>query len=235
MEDNQQSQRIQTSLLNKAERRLLIWMAERMPRRVTSDMLTMVGSFGALLICAGYALTTLDYRWLWLASAGFVVNWLGDSLDGSLARVRNEQRPIYGFFLDHNIDGINETLMFVGLGLSPFIHFGLAMLILVVYLLLSCYVYINAHLKNEFKLTYAKMGPTEFRLLAIIMNKILVFAPALRSYNATWTLAGRSIDMGLLDIAGLIVLVILIAMHWASLIHDGRAFARLDPPKRKRQ
>jgi len=232
MEQHRQSTRIQTSLVNKAERRLLIWLAERQPRWVSSDMLTFVGTIGAIIIFSGYALCTLDYRWLWLASLGFVINWYGDSLDGTLARVRNTQRPVYGFFIDHNIDGINETLMFVGLGLSPFIHLGTALLVLVVYLLLSIYVYINAHLKGEFKLTYAKMGPTEFRMLAIVLNTVLIFAPGLRTYTLPVTLLGNAVDLYLLDIAGAVVLVILIAMHWASLIRDGREFARKDPPKR---
>lgn len=232
MEQHHQSTRIQTSLVNKAERRLLVWLAERQPRWVTSDMLTVVGTIGAVVIFVGYALCTLDYRWLWLASLGFVINWYGDSLDGTLARVRNTQRPVYGFFIDHNIDGINETLMFVGLGLSPFIHLSTSLLVLVVYLLLSIYVYINAHLKGEFKLTYAKMGPTEFRLLAIVLNTVLLFVPGLRDYKLMVSMLGNTVELYLLDFAGIVVLVVLIAMHWGSLIHDGREFAQKDPPKR---
>ncbi len=231
--ESKQSNRIQTSLINKAERRLLIWMAKRMPQWVTSDMLTAVGTLGAVVICAGYALSNLDYRWLWLASLGFVINWFGDSMDGSLARVRNTQRPVYGFFLDHNIDGINETLMFVGLGLSPFIHLGTALMVLVVYLLLSIYVYINAHLKNEFKLTYAKLGPTEFRILAILLNLLLVCWPALREFIIPATLLGYEIELMPLDLVGAAVLVVLISMHWSNLLRDARHFARIDPPKKQ--
>lgn len=231
--ERKQSTRIQTSLINAVERKVLIWMAERMPRWVTSDMLTCVGVLGALIIAAGYVLSVYDYRWLWLASAGFVVNWFGDSLDGTLARVRNEQRPLYGFFLDHNVDGINETLMFVGLGLSPFVNMGLAMSLLAVYLLLSIYVYISAHLKGEFKLTYAKLGPTEFRLLAIVVNTVLVCVEPLRAYGTTWMLLGSEVRVGALDFVGMAVLVVMVSMLLSNLVRDAREYAKIDPPKRK--
>lgn len=231
--ERKQSTRIQTSLINAVERKVLIWMAERMPRWVTSDMLTCVGVLGALIIAAGYVLSVYDYRWLWLASAGFVVNWFGDSLDGTLARVRDEQRPLYGFFLDHNVDGINETLMFVGLGLSPFVNMGLAMSLLAVYLLLSIYVYISAHLKGEFKLTYAKLGPTEFRLLAIVVNTVLVCVEPLRAYGTTWMLLGSEVRVGALDFVGMAVLVVMVSMLLSNLVRDAREYAKIDPPKRK--
>ena len=84
----EQSKRIQTSILNDVERKVLVWLAERQPRWVVSDTLTFVGFLGSVIIALGYILTNLDYRWLWLASLGFVINWYGDSLDGSVARVR---------------------------------------------------------------------------------------------------------------------------------------------------
>ena len=111
MEERKQSVRIQTSLFNAAERKLLIRLAERMPEWVTSDMLTFVGFAGAVIIAAGYALSTINLNWIWFACFGFLVNWFGDSLDGSLARVRKAQRPVYGFFLDHNVDCINESII----------------------------------------------------------------------------------------------------------------------------
>ena len=119
MEENQQANRIQTSILNPLEKKVLVYLAKRMPAWVTSDMLTFVGFLGALIVATGYALSNLNLNWLWLASFGFFVNWFGDSLDGSLARVRNTQRKTYGFYIDHNVDVINECIMFMGVGLSP--------------------------------------------------------------------------------------------------------------------
>ena len=101
MENTTQSNRIQTSILNGVERKALIWLAKRQPSWVTSDMLTLVGSIGAVIIAVGYMLSGININFLWLATFGFLVNWYGDSLDGTLARVRNAQRPLYGFFVDH--------------------------------------------------------------------------------------------------------------------------------------
>lgn len=97
----EQSKRIQTSVLNSTEKKVLVWLAERQPKWMTSDMLTAIGVFGAVVVAVGYALSNYDVSWLWLASLGFAVNWYGDSLDGTLARVRGTQRPVYGFYLDH--------------------------------------------------------------------------------------------------------------------------------------
>ena len=147
-EEQHQAKRIQTSILNPYEKKVLVYLAERMPAWVTSDMLTFVGFIGALIVAAGYALSNLDLRWLWLACFGFFVNWFGDSLDGSLARVRNTQRKTYGFFIDHNIDVINECIMFMGVGLSPLVNMTFMMAVLVGYLMLSVYVYIDCYLKG---------------------------------------------------------------------------------------
>ena len=149
--ERQQSKRIQTSILNGIEHKVLVAMAKHMPKWVTSDMLTATGVVGAIVVALGYVLSNFDIRYLWIASLGLVINWFGDSMDGTLARVRNCQRPVYGFFLDHNIDGITIAIMCVGAGLSELVSLYLAMGVLTVYLLLSIYVYINAHLKNEFK------------------------------------------------------------------------------------
>ena len=157
-----QATRIQTSVLNGIEKKVLVKMANHLPSWVTSDMLTLIGVFGALLTGTGFVLTYFSYQWLWLSSFGLIVNWFGDSLDGTLARVRNTQRPIYGYYLDHNTDLLCQLAIFGGIGLSPMMNMGVAMLVLVMYLMLEVYVSINAHLKSEFRLTYAKMGPTEF-------------------------------------------------------------------------
>ena len=162
--DTKQAQRIQTSVLNAAERKLLIWLAERQPSWMTSDILTLIGTVGAAITGLGFMLSDLDIRWLWLSSFGLLVNWYGDSLDGTLARVRNAQRPLYGYYIDHTVDCINESLMFIGAGLSQLVRLDLTLFAYIIYLFLTINVSINAHLKGEFKLTYAKMGPTEFRL-----------------------------------------------------------------------
>ena len=221
--------RIQTSLINNLERKVLVALAKRMPRWVKSDMLTYFGVFGAVVVLAGYTLSNLDYRWLWLASLGLFFNWFGDSLDGSLARVRNQQRPTYGFFIDHNMDGITMTLMCVGAGLSPYLSLYLAMMVLVVYLLLSIYVYISAHLKGEFKLTYAKMGPTEFRIAVILINTLFICIPSLRGYSRVFDIFGVPVQFTALDYIVWALLLFLVAIHWVNLFRDAREYDRMDP------
>lgn len=227
----EQSKRIQTSVLNGVEKKVLVWLAERQPRWMTSDILTGVGVVGAVVVALGYFLSNYRIEWLWLASLGFVINWYGDSLDGTLARVRKTQRPIYGFYLDHNIDGVTMAIMCVGAGLSDMLNLYIAMAVLAVYLLLSISVYINAHLKGEFKLTYAGMGPTEFRLIMIVVNTLFIFANSLREWSVNFTVAGVSVTFGVFDFIGLAILLVLVLIYLNNFKHDAKEYAELDPVK----
>ena len=224
-----QAKRIQTSILNASERKALVWLAERQPRWVTSDMLTWLGVFGSFLIMAGYILSNFNINWLWLSNFGLIVNWYGDSLDGTLARVRKTQRPIYGYYLDHTVDGINETLMFVGIGLSPFLNLYTALAMLIIYLQLTLNVSMNAHLKAEFKLTYAGLGPTEFRIVAILLNTALIFIKPWQQFEHTFTLAGKEFTAHALDYPGLIILAILLLIYIVTITKDTRYYAKIDP------
>ena len=227
----EQSKRIQTSVLNATEKRVLVWLAERQPRWMTSDMLTGIGVAGAVVVAVGYLLSNYHIGWLWLASLGFLINWYGDSLDGTLARVRKTQRPIYGFYLDHNIDGITMAIMCIGAGLSDMLNLYIAMGVLAVYLLLSISVYINAHLKGEFKLTYAGMGPTEFRLIMIVVNTLFATIAPLREWGVHFTLIKTPVTFGAFDFVGMAILVVLIVIHLTEFKHDADAYAKLDPAK----
>lgn len=225
--------RIQTSILNALEKKVLVWLAERQPKWMTSDILTYIGTFGAMVIAAGYILSAWNINFLWLSSLGFVINWYGDSLDGTLARVRKTQRPVYGYYIDHTVDCINEFIMFIGIGLSGLMHFSLAMVILAVYFMLTINVSINAHLKKEFRLTYAKLGPTEFRILAIIANTILALVRPISEFALTFFIFGREFTLASLDIVGIIVLLVLAVIYLTTIVKDGRGYAEMDPmPKR---
>lgn len=225
--------RIQTSILNALEKKVLVWLAERQPKWMTSDILTYIGTFGAVVIAAGYILSAWNINFLWLSSLGFVINWYGDSLDGTLARVRKTQRPVYGYYIDHTVDCINEFIMFIGIGLSGLMHFSLAMVILAVYFMLTINVSINAHLKKEFRLTYAKLGPTEFRILAIIANTVLALVRPISEFALTFFIFGREFTLASLDIVGIIVLLVLAVIYLTTIVRDGRGYAEMDPmPKR---
>ena len=221
--------RIQTSVLNAAEKKVLVWLAQRQPRWMTSDILTYIGTFGAIVIAAGYVLSAWNPAFLWISSMGFVINWYGDSLDGTLARVRNTQRPVYGYYLDHTIDAINEVIIFVGVGLSGLIHLEIALLALVMYLLMTINVSINAHLKKEFRLTYAKMGPTEFRIIMIIINTLFALVRPLREFSHEFVLFGHDLVFGALDYIGVVIVIILAVLHLAEVRKDVRDYAKMDP------
>jgi len=230
----EQSVRIQTSFLNAAEKKALVWLAERQPKWMTSDILTFIGFLGAVIIAVGYALSA-NPVFLWLASFGWIINWYGDSLDGTLARVRKQQRPIYGFFIDHTVDCINESIMVIGVGMSPFMQFDVAIMCLVAYLLISVYVYISAHLKGEFKLTYGKMGPTELRVIMIIVNTLWFFIPWLREYSLDIRMFGNIYSFSVLDFVGIFLFVGILIAYFGSLIKDGREYAKADPLKKNEQ
>ena len=195
-------------------------------------MLSLVGCLGALMIGVGYALTSISPAFLWLASAGFIVNWYGDSLDGTLARVRNKQRPIYGYYLDHTLDCINEMVICIGLGMSPLMDMRIALLILLAYFLMTINVSVNAHLKGEFRLTYAKLGPTEVRIIGIIANTILVLSPTLRAYRRTYVILGHSISMTTLDFIVFAIALIIFILYIITVIQDARSYSKIDPPKK---
>ena len=162
--------RVNDILLGPLERPALKWLAVHMPAWVTPDICTMIGVIGAFWIMVSYIMSTFNPNYLWLASLGFVINWFGDSLDGTLARHRRIERPVYGFFLDHTVDSFNEVIIFLGLGMSPFVSFNVACLALVAYLLISVLIYVRTCVVGEFKISYSKLGPTEIRALAILLN-----------------------------------------------------------------
>jgi phosphatidylglycerophosphate synthase len=230
-EEKKQAQRIQTSILNPLEKKVLVYLAERMPKWVTSDMLTLIGFIGALIMAAGYSLSNLNLHWLWLSCFGLFVNWFGDSLDGSLARVRNTQRKTYGFFIDHNIDVINETIMFIGVGCSPLVNMSFAMFALIAYLMLSVYVYIDCHLKGEMRLSYSGLGPTEFRLMLIIVNICFMYIPWLSEWKKPITLFHNDFMVGLFDYIAVAAALLIIFFYLRNLIRDIKYFAKIDPPK----
>lgn len=222
----EQSERIQTSILNRAEKVVLIWLAERQPRWVTSDFLTYMGVIGALVYAVGCVLAAQNVMYLWLASFGMVINWYGDSLDGTLARVRNLQRPVYGFFIDHSLDAITICIMCIGAGLSPMFRLDIALLALAGYLVLSVYTYIVTIIKGEFRLTYSSFGPTEFRLVIILINILYMYTPWV---GIKVVLYGQT--LGVYDIIGLAISVFLFVAYFIQFLTDRKELSMKDPVK----
>ena len=171
------AQRIQDSVLAVAEKRLLIWMAERTPAWVNSDHLTIVGFGAQLLTGLAYSLSDVHRGWL-IAAIGFLVlNWLGDSMDGTLARVRQQQRPRYGFYVDHILDSIGSVALMAGLAYSGYMSPLIAAGLLVLFLLLSIQTYLATYTLGEFRMSFWSFGPTELRLLLIAGNLAVFHRP----------------------------------------------------------
>lgn len=162
--------RQQTSLLAPIERVCLSWLARNMPPWVKPDHLTLLG-FGAMLVAGGcYALAKWWAPALLIVNLCLAVNWFGDSLDGTLARVRNKQRPRYGFYVDHIIDAFGILAIICGLALSGYMTWTIALAVLVVYFMISIDVYLATYTIGTFKLSFYKFSPTELRILLAIGN-----------------------------------------------------------------
>ena len=170
-------------ILGSLERRALQWLVQRLPSWVSSDLLTIVGLVGSLVTALGYALCIFNHNFLWLASAGLVLNWYGDSLDGTLARASHKERPRYGYFLDHSLDVLGGFFIAVGIGLSPYVRFDVALLALAGYLLMSVSVHVRTHSTGIFWMSYGGIGTTEIRLIIILANALVYFVgnPAIRT------------------------------------------------------
>ena len=174
-------------MLAAAEKRLLIWMAHRLPRWVNSDHLTALGAVAMVGTAAGLCggLARRPMRWRWCPRC-LAVNWFGDSLDGTVARVRNQQRPRYGFYLDHVVDIANTAVLFAGLALSGLCSPWIAMALLVGYLLLCGESFLATHALGVFRISFAGMGPTELRIL------LSVGALAAMAHHAWCTRSGSA-------------------------------------------
>jgi len=165
--------RIHTALTAELEKRLLTWMAQRTPPDIGPDHLTALGFVSQLLAGAAYALASHDARALWLVNVFLFLNWLGDSLDGTLARVRNQQRPRYGFYVDHMADTFGALALMAGLGCSGYLHPSVAAGMLAGYYVLSIESYLATYTIGRFHLSHGLFGPTEIRILLAIGNAVL--------------------------------------------------------------
>ena len=196
-------------LLAVPEARVLDWIARRLPLAVKPDHLTALGVLASIGIAAAYVLSNGDALWLWAASGLLVLHWLGDSLDGTLARVRKAERPRYGYYLDHLVDAFATAAIGIGLGLSPHMLLAVGLAIVIAYLILSINTYLETHAFGTFTLGYGRLGPTEARLMLVGANTLLALG---------------LIGDGVLDVLGIALAA---AMLTALLARAGRNLRRL--------
>jgi len=169
--------RVHRALTADVEKRALIWMAWRTPEAINSDHLTALGFISQLLAGASYALAARDPRALWLVNTFLVLNWLGDSLDGTLARVRNQQRPRYGFYVDHMADTFGALALMTGLACSGYVRWQIAAGMLACFYVLSIESYLTTYTMGHFHLSQSIFGPTELRILLVVGNTVLLVHP----------------------------------------------------------
>src|SRR5947209_10805524 len=173
----QEATRIQQSFVTKVEKRVLLWLAKRTPEKVNSDHLTVLGGVGMFLAGASYGLSRYSHYGLLLSCVFLAINWLGDSLDGTLARFRGRQRLRYGFYVDHVIDCFGVTALLGGLGASGYMHPLVAAWLLVAYLLLSSEIFLATFALGRFEMSFFHLGPTELRMLLCAGNLYLFLQP----------------------------------------------------------
>jgi phosphatidylglycerophosphate synthase len=211
-------------LLAEPETRVLQWIAERLPARVMPDHLTALGVLAALGIAAAYLLSNENPAWLWGASALLVVHWLGDSLDGTLARVRKSERPTYGYYLDHLVDAVATAMIGIGLGLSPYMLLATGLAIVVAYLVLSINTYLETYAFGKFQLGYGRLGPTEARVGLIVLNTLLALGVPL-------AFSVEGLGMTVLDLIGLGASGVMIAALTVRAAHNLKVLAEREPAR----
>ena len=217
MSDFKTAARDNSSLLANLERQALIWMAGRLPPRVNSDHLTALGFLALLCAGAAYAAASaFPKTGLTVAIACLLLNWFGDSLDGTLARVRQQQRPRYGFYVDHLLDSIGTVVLFAGIPFSGLMSFYIAAVLLVAYLLVSIEVFLATYTVGRFQLSFGGFGPTELRLLLITGNLFAMHRSQATLFGHTWPL----FDIGAIcGIAGLLAILLISAARHTALLY----------------
>jgi archaetidylinositol phosphate synthase len=184
----QSARRVHRALTAQMEKRALTWMAERAPRWVSSDGLTALGLGAQISAGACYAFARYDRRALLVVIVCLLLNWLGDSLDGTLARTRHQERPRYGFYVDHVVDVLGAVALMCGLGCSGLLHWPTAMAMLIAFLVLACESYLATYTLGCFELSQGLFGPTEIRILLAMGSLAALRSPYATVFGHRWLL-----------------------------------------------
>ena len=205
-----EAKRIQQSFLAGLEKKSLLWLARRAPAWINSDHLTLLGLLAMAGAGAGYWWSRNSHMGLMVVILCLALNWLGDSLDGTLARFRNCPRPRYGFYVDHIVDAFGALFLLSGLGLSGYMSPWVALGLLVAYLMLSIEIYLATYTLGDFKISYFKMGPTELRLLLAAGNLVLLWKPTCHLFGKSYRLFSVA---GTIGISGMMLVLCVSAIH----------------------
>jgi phosphatidylglycerophosphate synthase len=203
------------SILAGVEKMALIWMAQRMPRWINSDHLTLLGFAAMLLAGIAYGVANRYRLALPLVVVALVFNWFGDSLDGTLARVRNQQRPLYGFYVDHVLDMVGTFVLLGGLALSGYMNPLLALVMLAAYLTTAAEEFLATHVRRVFHLSFMGFGPTELRIILSIGTLYLLYKP--------WVHLGSLGVFRLFDVGGAVAIAGMVLKLVVSAVRNAHA------------
>jgi archaetidylinositol phosphate synthase len=221
MEQQKSYTRVQQSWLAANERVILVFIATSLPRWVKPDHLTIFGVGGSLLGGIGFAASWLSPRFLWLVPIGLVVNWAGDSLDGSLARVRKTERPRYGFFVDHTSDIVSQVCIFMGMALSPYVRFETGCLLLMSYWLAAMFTFIRTIAVQVFQISYYGIGPTEIRigLMAYVFSVLTVGPLPVATHIGV---------LSLMDILAILIFAVVLISFTVMILSEARRISAME-------
>ena len=212
--------RVHTSVLAGVEKRCLVWMAKRLPSFINSDHLTTLAGLAMLGAGVCYAIGPASKTAMFVAVGMLVLNWFGDSLDGTLARVRHHERPRYGFYVDHVLDAVGVLFLAGGFALGGFMSPLVAAGFAIAYYLLTIEIALATHAVGTFRISFWKFGPTELRILLAIGTFQLLKSPFV-------TVFGERVL--LFDLSGVIAIVALLATFVTSAVRNGRLLYELEP------
>jgi len=212
------------SALARLEKRTLIWLAARLPRWATPDHLTLLGLGAMLAAGLAYWAARWNPRALIIAAIALALNWFGDSLDGTVARVRNQERPRYGYYVDHALDMVGLLFLFGGLAVSGYMSPLIALGVLVSYLMVAAEVFLATYVHGVFRLSSLGVGPTEMRIVLAIGTLRLLYGPAIR--------LGKLGPFLLFDLGGIVAIAGLGLALVISIVRNTRALYHAEPPER---
>lgn len=220
-------QRINETITGPLERRALEWFCRRMPAWVSPDMLTLLGVGGAAISFAGFALAGCGPAYIAIGITGLVINWFGDSLDGTLARYRDEERPQYGFFLDHITDTISMFLIAAGVGLSTYVNMMTSIAVLLTYYFLLILSLITCIVTGVFRISFNGFGPTELRLF-------IMFGAVTTAFGRPAVFQWYSYTLTIYDVVLIIFSMFLFTVFVRQAIKTARELDLTDPQKPNR-
>lgn len=223
----QEAKRIQESFLARLEKKTLLWLAQRTPSWINSDHLTLLGLLSMAGAGGAYWWSRTSRLGLILVVICLALNWLGDSLDGTLARFRGHSRPRYGFYVDHVVDAFSALFLLGGLALSGHMSHGIALGLLIAYLLLSIEIYLATYALGEFRISYFKMGPSELRIVLSIGTLVLLKKSVVHLLGRSYRLFNVA---GTLGISGMMLVLVISAVQ-----HTIRLYRQEQIPRTKLQ